>query len=574
MIDLSSIEHIPMSNYAFSDGVGHFVFRVRTKRKGVDEVSLLAGDTAEMVNPIHLSKTKMDRIGRDDIYDYYECRIGLPFVRVSYCFSFIKGKETAYFYSGHFHRDISSERNDLFKYPYSRKDGIGHTPEWLKGTVFYNIFPDSFVSQDKALREPRELIEKGGTVIKNRLGGNLKEIRDHLGYIKDLGFNGVYLNPLFKAEEYHKYDTIDYLTIDPMFGTNEEFKNFVAECHSRGIKVMIDMVFNHCGWNFPPFLDVIKSQEHSKYKDWFYHLDFPVFKPAQPNVKPPYASFGYERMMPKLNTSNPEVVSYFDKVISFYERDCGVDGFRLDSSDELNDDFIIHINRTIKAVNPLCAIIGEIWQNPYHWVNNQMMDGAMNYDFRKACLSFLKGELSGLEFSGYVNELTTRLKDANAFAMLNLLDSHDVPRLYSEVGENMDVFRLGLVMLFSSIGPVNFLYGDEIPLKGIKEKDYRGPMNYEDNGQKAFVKELVKLRLDSPELISGRLLPIYASRSKPLYAFKRVLGEHAIEIVLNNGSGFVGLGSIKGLNPKGKILLSQNLASSFLGPHSFVIRRY
>src|SRR5690606_6308878 len=131
--------------------------------------------------------------------------------------------------------------------------------------------------------------------------------------IQKMGFDTIYMNPIFCAGEYHKYDTIDYFRVDPLFGTNEVFKALVESIHERKMHIIIDGVFNHSGWYFKPFDDVINNQEKSVYKDWFYELNFPVYRP-EIGTNPPYATFGYERLMPKLNTSNPEVIKYFTDV--------------------------------------------------------------------------------------------------------------------------------------------------------------------------------------------------------------------------------------------------------------------
>lgn len=151
--------------------------------------------------------------------------------------------------------------------------------------------------------------------------------------------------------------------MDPCFGTNEDFKELVDTFHENGIRVIIDGVFNHCGWKFFAFEDVVRKGEKSQYKNWFYGLTFPVIRPDDPEEYPGYECFGYERMMPKLNTANPEVEEYFCRVGRYWVEKFHIDGWRLDVASEVNDGFWRRFRREVKKINPEAILIGEVWES-------------------------------------------------------------------------------------------------------------------------------------------------------------------------------------------------------------------
>ncbi len=175
-------------------------------------------------------------------------------------------------------------------------------------------------------------------------GGDFQGIIDHLDYLVNLGINGIYLTPIFKAYSNHKYDTIDYFEIDPQFGDKETFRRLVKECHARGIKVMLDAVFNHSGFYFEPFQDVLENQEDSRYKDWFHIWDFPIETEPKPN----YDAFGFVSTMPKLNTANSEVKKYLLDVAEYWVKEFDIDGWRLDVANEIDHSFWREFRQVVK----------------------------------------------------------------------------------------------------------------------------------------------------------------------------------------------------------------------------------
>lgn len=174
-------------------------------------------------------------------------------------------------------------------------------------------------------------------------GGDLQGVIDHLDHLVELGINGIYFCPIFEAYSNHKYDTINYLNIDPAFGDKETFKKLVDECHRRGIKVMLDAVFNHIGDTSPQWQDVIKNGKDSPYADWFHIHEFPVsyqesadFEQAS-NIT--YDVFAFAPHMPKLNTANPEVKAYLLEIAKYWIEEFDIDAWRLDVANEVDHQF-------------------------------------------------------------------------------------------------------------------------------------------------------------------------------------------------------------------------------------------
>lgn len=188
-------------------------------------------------------------------------------------------------------------------------------------------------------------------------------------------------------------------------------------------------MFNHCGWKFFAFEDVVQNGVDSKYKDWFYGLQFPVVRPENGEDYPNYECFGYERLMPKLNTANKEVQDYFCKVGRYWVEEFHTDGWRLDVASEVNDAFWMAFRNEVKCVNPDAVLIGEVWETATHWLDGKIFDSAMNYDFRKHCRRFFAEEsIDAAEFDSRITDMRMRYRWQTVCAQLNLLDSHDVSR--------------------------------------------------------------------------------------------------------------------------------------------------
>ena len=377
-----------MSEYAHGLDEKRIVIRLRSARGDLVRVTLWYGDTACRRTPIDWFPEPMERVLSDEYHDYWELTLESPYHRIFYHFELFDGAERCYYYGGVFTDHLVDDRSEYFKLPFNHRADIARVPDWVHGAVVYNIFPDSFATSRRHISlEPTER-EFGGLVTHGKLGGTIRGVTENLDYLADLGVNCIYLNPIFAAGEYHKYDLIDYYHIDPCFGTDEDFRELVDTAHGMGMRVIIDGVFNHCGWRFFAFEDVVQKGEGSAYADWFYRLSFPVVRPDDPEAIPGYECFGYERLMPKLDTANPEVREYFCAVGEYWVREFGIDGWRLDVASEVDDAFWREFRRRVKAVDPDALLIGEVWESAGHWLDGSMFDSAMNYELRRHCRRF------------------------------------------------------------------------------------------------------------------------------------------------------------------------------------------
>jgi cyclomaltodextrinase / maltogenic alpha-amylase / neopullulanase len=562
-----AIYHQPLSNYAFAIDQEHVVFRLKAAKNDLIAVYICIGDTAFRGNPVLFTKYEM-KIQYEDLYVcYYEVTIKNPTERMVYYFELKDTEKTVYYYADMFKNSVSDERNDLFKFPFHRYDDIIDVPSWLKKACVYNIFPDSFATSKRSITKIGLEKEFEGKRVSSKLGGTIIGIMENLDYIKSTGFNTIYMNPLFTAGEYHKYDLIDYYSIDPCFGTNEDFKKLVEKAHEMDMKVIIDGVFNHAGWHFFAFDDVIRNQEKSKYKDWFYRLDFPIHRPITGDEIPPYSCFGYERMMPKLKTTNKEVVDYFLDVCAYWIENYDIDGWRLDVADEVDANFWRQFRNRAKSIKNDVAIIGEVWQSAQSFLDGSMFDSVMNYDFSKHSKSFFAYlETDALVFNSNVTQMMIRYRKNMTYGQLNLLDSHDVPRFLSHCKNDENRYKLAVVFLLTFVGAPMVFYGDEQGLTGIKEDEYRRPMEFDHHSKmKAFYHELLSLRQKHEVLSLGDFKTIYAESSGGLYIFDRYNDHEKIRIILNRNN------EKREVLSFGKVLFSNGYDGRFINPYSFAI---
>lgn len=533
---LDAILHIPMSEYAHGLDERRIVFRLRCARGDLKRCTLHYGDTACRVTPILFTPASMELALSSQYHDYYQIILDSPYQRLFYYFELDDGKETVLYYGDVFTDHLVDDRSEYFKLPFNHRADIARAPDWVYDAVVYNIFPDSFASAREGLSLQPSQQRYDGVPVKGKLGGTLWGAAENAEYLQELGINCVYLNPIFAAGEYHKYDLIDYYHVDPCFGGDEAFRAMVEGFHKRGIRVVVDGVFNHCGWYFFAFDDVVRNQERSAYKDWFYHLEFPVIRPEDPEAYPTYACFGYERMMPKLDTANPEVRDYFAKVGAYWVREFNIDGWRLDVASEVDDSFWRAFRRAVKGENPDALLIGEVWESAGHWLGGDMFDSTMNYEFRKHCRRFF-GERStdAAEFSGRLTNMLTRYRVQLLPAQLNLLDSHDVSRFLSLCGGDLRPYRLAILFLMSFVGMPTIFYGDELGVRGVLEEEYRAPMPWKGGDRKLleFFRRAIAMRRELESLRRGDFGVTSAQPGSRLLVFRRRCGGQTVTAALN-----------------------------------------
>ena len=566
---LDAILHVPMSEYCHGLDEKHIVYRMRSAKGDLKCVTLYYGDTACRVTPIIFSPVPMELVASDLLHDYWQAIVDSPYNRVYYYFEMDDGNETKLYYGDVFTDRLVDDRSQYFKLPFNHRSDIAKVPDWVHDAVVYNIFPDSFATAHKHISLEGAQLDYNGQTVKGKLGGTLRGVAENVDYLKDLGINCVYVNPIFAAGEYHKYDLLDYFHVDPVFGGDEAFREMVDILHANGIRIIIDGVFNHCGWYFFAFDDVVKNQEKSQYCDWFYHLEFPVERPETPEIYPTYACFAYERMMPKLDTANRSVRDYFCKVGRYWVEEFGIDGWRLDVASEVDDGFWRAFRKAVKEVNPDALLIGEVWESANHWLQGDMFDSAMNYDFRKHCnLFFAEAAIDAADFAGRITNMLMRYRVQTVPAQLNLLDSHDVSRFLSLCNGDTTKYKLAILFMMTFVGMPTVFYGDELGIQGILEEEYRHPMPWNGGniGLCAFFKKAIAMRQKFAALRRGDFRMVSAEQGSGLIAFTRKLGNQIVTVCINHGEECAELPEING-----SLYWSGDLNDRTLGASGFAV---
>lgn len=473
-----AIQHIPDSPYCFPVDDARVILRLRTMK----------GESLRLVSVIYACKyefqttrfqKELQKKYSDRLFDYYEAVLSLEDVRLAYVF-YLETPEGSYYFS---EDGLTTEYRfelgfyNFFQLPYIHRADRAETVEWMKSAVFYEIFVDRFCKGGRGKDESYINLPWGELPgVKSFAGGDLEGIRKKLGYLKELGINALYLTPLFTSISNHKYDTINYRQIDPHFGTETDFKRLVEDAHSLGMKIVLDAVFNHCSSLMEQFQDVLKNGKKSPFFDWFViHGEEAQSEPCN------YECFASCSYMPKINMENKEARSFFLDIACHWIREYDIDGWRLDVSDEISHDFWREFRREVKALKPDCVIIGENWHNAYPFLMGDQYDSIMNYAFTKACLDYFAFDaLDSKGFADKLNELYMRNKKPVNDMMLNLLDTHDTHRFYTETARDRNKLLAAMAVEVCFPGAPCVYYGTEIALEGGYDPDSRRTFDWEE----------------------------------------------------------------------------------------------
>ena len=407
-------------------------------------------------------------------------------------------------------------------------------PYWVQDAVFYQIFPDRFANGDPSNNPPN--VQEWGSkpTLWNFQGGDLRGIIQKIDYLLDLGVTALYLNPIFLSPSNHRYSTSDYYTIDPKLGTHADFTALLDAAHSNGLRVVIDGVFNHCSRGFFAFTDLLENGEHSPYKDWFRVKNFPLNAYTSGDAEN-YDAWWNFKSLPKFNTDNPEVRDYIFGVARYWAEQ-GIDGWRLDVPNEIDDDaFWAEFRRIVKSVNPNLYILGEIWEVDPRWVDDQHCDGLMHYPVRDALLETLNSQINAAQFGDKVEGLFDAYPKDSINAMYVPLGSHDTERLRFKLDGNLLKAKLAFLFQFAYPGAPAIYYGDEVGVDGGKDPDCRRAFPWDatqwQGDLRPWVQQLIALRKRTPALRRGKYIRLLANDH--VYAFARVLGEEKILVAIN-----------------------------------------
>jgi len=406
-------------------------------------------------------------------------------------------------------------------------------PDWVQDAVFYQIFPDRFYNGNLS-NDPKNVYKWAGLPTRNNFfGGDLEGIIRKLPYLEELGVNALYLNPIFKSPSNHKYNTTDYYEVDPNFGDNNILKKLVQELHRRGMRIILDGVFNHCGDTFWAFQDVIEKGPKSKYKDWFIIKSYPIVKKPEPN----YRCWMGTSSMPEFNTDNSEVREYLLEIVKYWIKEADIDGWRLDTVEYMDPSFVKQIRETAKEVKKDAYVMGEVMGVATSWFKSKSLDAVMNYKLLDLIIDFfIKKVIDAIEFNQQLYNFRQTYSDLINPFMFNLLDSHDVPRFLNLCGGNVKKMKLATVFLMTYIGAPVIYYGDEVGMMGGEDPDCRRAMIWDKNQQNIdlinFYKKIIKLRRENLALRRGNFKCLYQQGG--LYCFSRQLNEEKIVVALNN----------------------------------------
>lgn len=470
------ILHIMDSSYSFPTSEHEITIRLRTAKNDIKEVYIFYESKYHIQD--HQNKARMRKAFSGKEFDYYSISLHLEDTRLAYVFYLYDGTEYKYFSEDGLTDtyDYSKGFYNFFQFPYINKVDILPMVDWMKDAKFYQIFVDRFNIGDDT-KDTSYINMKWGDkpTPKSFAGGDIKGITKKLDYIKDLGINSIYLTPIFKSISNHKYDISDYLEIDKNFGTENDLKELVDTAHRKGMHIVLDAVFNHCSDKILQFQDVLEKGKESKYYNWF------IIDGDKPDTKiVNYETFASCNYMPKLDTSNPEVRKYLIGIALHYIKEYHIDGWRLDVSDEVSHDFWREFRRTVKKENPEVVIIGENWHDASSYLKGDQYDSIMNYAFTKACLDYWSSNtLDAKGMAERLGDLLARNSDTVNHMMLNLLDSHDTHRFYSEIGEDDNKLKAALCLLYLYPGVPCIFYGTEIKISGGYDPDCRRCMDWD-----------------------------------------------------------------------------------------------
>ncbi|MEC1680947.1 glycoside hydrolase family 13 protein [Bacillus mojavensis] len=539
MMEYAAIHHQPFSSDAYSYDGRTVHIKIRTKKGDADHIRLIWGDPYEYNDGRWAANEHpMRKIAATDMHDYWFAEVVPPFRRLQYAFVVTDHHEDIFFGSSGvcpYNEKTLETIHYYFKLPFVHEADTFQAPEWAKSTVWYQIFPERFANGREDL-SPENVLPWGSKDpdVNDFFGGDLQGIVDKLDYVEDLGVNGIYLTPIFSAPSNHKYDTLDYYSIDPHFGDPELFRTLVSQIHQRGMRIMLDAVFNHIGSASPQWQDVVKNGAQSRYKDWFHIHSFPV-------TEGNYDTFAFTPDMPKLHTANPEVQRYLLDIALYWIREFDIDGWRLDVANEVDHAFWKTFKQAVSAEKPDIYILGEIWHSSEPWLRGDEFHAVMNYPFTEPMIEYFADRaIPASRMAHRLNaHLMNGMKQVNE-VMFNLLDSHDTKRLLTRCRNDEKKARALLAFMFAQTGSPCIYYGTEIGLDGENDPLCRKCMVWDKEKQNqemhTFMKRLIALRKqENTVLTEGTLEWNLLDDQNNFIRFSRTLDEKKLIYFFNQG---------------------------------------
>lgn len=487
-----------------------------------------------------------------------------------YHFIFEEDGKRYFYYSGGFAGEgvlKDAPEGDSFRITVYKKDF--KTPDWFSGSVMYQIFPDRFFRTEKPQKKREEYVIhedwyepfkfrahpfENGPACNDFYGGSLKGIEEKLPYLSDLGIGVIYLNPIFEAYSNHRYDTANYSKIDPMLGTEEDFKSLCAAAKKCGIRIILDGVFSHTGSDSIYFNKYKSYGEGGAYNDESspYRAWYGISENGE------YESWWGCTNLPNVKETEPTYLDYIlrgnDAIIKKWLR-LGASGWRLDVADELPDEFIKILRREAKSQKSDSVIIGEVWEDASDKVSygelreyllGDELDSVMNYPFKDSVIGFIMGEIGAEQFCDNIMRLAENYPKEVFKSLMNILGTHDTMRIKTVFGgqnipENLtdaekwrlsldgaeetlalSRLRLAVFMQMTFPGVPCVYYGDEVGAEGISDPYNRKPFPWRKINPEllAYYKEMIAFRNENEFVRTGEFVPLYAKGGVFVYMRK------------------------------------------------------
>lgn len=501
---------------------GQLVLSIRLRPNDVQKVEAVINGKA----------VPMAAIAQDDLYEIDRCKTKLPAKTFSYGFRLSDGGPWRWFGP----EGLSASANGRPFVISTSKIPVVKVPSWPERAVLYEIFPDRFANGKKT-NDPLNTKPWGSKPdFSSFLGGDAVGVTQHVDYLSALGINGIYFTPVFQSPANHRYSTQDYHKIDPGIGTEAEFTTMTAALRKAGIRSILDGVFSCTGTDFFAFQDLLKHQAASKYRDWYTVHRYPVKAEGTPT----YEAWGNYGGLPLINPKNAEFRNYLLGVAPFWNKRSTLSGWRLDSAERLSPEFCRAFRLREKSADPQGWIVGEIWGDANDWLQGDMFDAVMGYQFRGAVVAFVgKGLIGPSEFMNRLMMTYASYAPPVSRNLMNLLDSHDTPRFLTTCGGNKNLALLGAAIQLTWPGTPCIYYGGELGMEGGADPDNRRGMRWDlatsKNRTLQAYRALVAARRSHPVLQTGEPVQLIADDAKGVFAYARVLGD-AKAIVIGNRS--------------------------------------
>lgn len=535
VIAASALRHEPqIPDLNYDRGRLRFHFRARPD------------DLSAVFLRVNRQRLSMAPVSKDDLYETYEAHLNWDRkTDLDYDFELHDGSTTARFGAEGLVREPSPlEGEGRVRAPGSSEVAPFHlvaksyrpfnVPSWVDNSVIYQIFPDRFANGDPR-NDPPDVQPWGAKpTYRNFFGGDATGVRQHLDYLAGLGIKAVYFNPVFKSPSNHRYETTDYLQIDPRFGTNQEFGDLTRSMQAKGIRTVMDFAFNHTAPDFFAFKDIREKGRESAFTDWYWIKSYPV------TVKenPPYVAWFNYPSMPKLNVMNPAAHAYVLNAVDFWERNATLSGIRLDVANEVDPQMWRDLRTHLKSYAPDTWIVGEEWGDANPWLTGDQWDSTMGYQFREACLDFFaESATKPSEFVGRLMSVYDSYAPQVSRNLMNLLGSHDTPRFLTLCHGDRDLLLLAATVEFTWPGAPTIYYGDELGMTGDRDPDNRRCMEWDrataDNPVLAYYKRLIKIRTTIPAFCEGDPQVLYTNDETRTFAYARTVDNHLAAVAVN-----------------------------------------